>query len=118
MHPRNGRRLISSDVSKYENLNSWRGRWENWLPCWQIKASAAAIPCRIRVRFTTAAVVGGSTIQRQLMKMKERESLVLSNSFTFLFVDFAAPQVPIPPHMLVLMGGVYFHPLNEIVTAS
>lgn len=47
-----------------------------------------------------------------------RESVVLSNSFTFLFVDFAALRVPIPPHMLVLMGGVYFHPLNEIVTAS
>lgn len=41
-----------------------------------------------------------------LVEMKERESLVLMNSFTFLFVDFAALQVLIPPHTFALREGL------------
>lgn len=63
----------------------------------------------------TAAVVKGSVIQAQLMEGNEAKSPVPSNSFTFPFLNFAA--LPDPPYALPQRGS-YFHPLNEIVTAS
>lgn len=49
------------------------------------------------------------------MEGKEAKSPVPSNSFTFPFLNFAA--LPDPPYALPQRGS-YFHPLNEIVTAS
>lgn len=69
----------------------------------------------MRFHLPIAAVVKSSKIQAQLMEMKEAKSLLLNSSFKFPFLDFTA--LPDPPYARSQRGS-YFHPLNEIVTAS